>query len=209
MGRTSAGNDTKLIQTGIRLARAKGLGGFTVREVCAKSRVNLGMFHYYFTNKDNFNRKLLATLYEELMKDIRVDVSDRCSARENVRAVLRAIRRFARENRRMLSSMVGDVFGGNEKILAFISRNFTRHVSVLFAQLERAHKEGLLRVPDPLSAMLLLAPPVVFPQALAGLSERITFPWPPKVKKALRELTSGDGDGRIDLLLDAVFKGEK
>ena len=126
-----------------------------------------------------------------------------------VRAVLRAIRRFARENRRMLSSMVGDVFGGNEKILAFISRNFTRHVSVLFAQLERAHKEGLLRVPDPLSAMLLLAPPVVFPQVLAGLSERITFPWPPKVKKALRELTSGDGDGRIDLLLDAVFKGEK
>ena len=62
---------------------------------------------------------------------------------------------------------------------------------------------------DPLSAMLLLAPPVVFPQVLAGLSERITFPWPPKVKKALRELTSGDGDGRIDLLLDAVFKGEK
>lgn len=209
MGRTSAGNDAKLIQAGIRLARAKGLDGFTVREVCAKSRVNLGMFHYYFTNKDNFDHKLLTALYEELMKDIRVDVSDECPARENVGAILRAIRRFARENRRMLSALAGDVFSGNAKILAFISRNFTQHVSVLFAQLERAHKEGLLRVPDALSAMLVLAPPVVFPQVAVGLSERITFPWTPKVKKALLDLTSGQGDGRIDFLLDAVFKGEK
>ena len=55
MGRTAAGNDEKLLRAGIQLARAKGLGGFTVREVCARSRVNLGMFHYYFTNKDNFD----------------------------------------------------------------------------------------------------------------------------------------------------------
>ena len=39
MGRTSLHTDEKLLKTGAALARKKGLSGFTVRELCAKSKV--------------------------------------------------------------------------------------------------------------------------------------------------------------------------
>lgn len=210
MGRTSAGNDAKLIQTGIRLARAKGLGGFTVREVCAESRVNLGMFHYYFTSKDNFDQAVLRALYESLMKTIRLDVSDQRPARENVFNILLAIQRFARANRRLLSSLAGDIFGGNAKIIDFIGRNFTHHISVLLAQLERAAQEGSLRLPDPAAAALVLVPPVALPQLVAGLGERVSLPWRGKIKPAVAALFSDKGaEERIKFLLDTVFKGEE
>ncbi len=210
MGRTSSGNDVKLIQTGIRLARAKGLGGFTVREVCAESQVNLGMFHYYFTNKDNFDRALLSTLYESLLKNIRVEVSEEKSARENVLNILLAIQRFARENRRMLSSLAGDVFSANTKIIDFIGRNFTQHITLLLTQLERAEKEGSLALHDAANAALVLVVPLVFPQLVAGLDERVTLPWKGKVRPSVAALFSDKGaEERIRLLVNAVFKGEK
>ena len=210
MGRTSSGNDVKLIHTGIRLARAKGLGGFTVREVCAQSRVNLGMFHYYFTNKDNFDRALLSTLYETLMKNIRVEVSAAQSARANVLNILLAVQRFVRENRRLLSSLAGDVFSGNAKIIDFIGRNFTHHISLLLAQLERAEKEGMLALHDAANAALVLAMPVVFPQLVAGLDERVPLPWKGRVRPSVAALFSDKGaEERIKVLVNAVFKGEK
>lgn len=210
MGRTSAGNDAKLLQTGIRLARAKGLGGFTVREVCAESQVNLGMFHYYFTSKDNFDRAVLSALYENLMRNIRVDVSDTHSARKNVLNILLAIQRFARENRRLLSSLAGDVFGGNAKIIDFIGRNFTRHISVLLEQLERAKKEGELNMPDALTAAMVLVAPLALPQLLAGLAERVTLPWDGKAPPSVAALFSDKGaEARVKALVNAVFKGEK
>ena len=210
MGRTSSGTDEKLLQTGIRLARVRGLGGFTVRELCAESEVNLGMFHYYFTNKDNFDRALLSTLYENLMKNIRLEVSDDKSARTNVLNILLAIERFVRENRRLLSSLAGDVFSGNAKIIDFIGRNFTHHISVLLAQLERAEKEGQLVLKDAANAALVLAMPVVFPQLVAGLDERVPLPWKGRVRPSVTALFSDKGAAeRIQVLVGAVFKGEK
>lgn len=210
MSRNSSGIDDKLLQTGIRLARARGLGGFTVRELCSESRVNLGMFHYYFTNKDNFDRALLSTLYEKLMKDIRLEVSDEKSARSNVLNILLAIQRFVRENRRMLSSLAGDVFSGNARIMDFIGRNFTHHISLLLAQLERAEKAKELVLKDAANAALVLVMPVVFPQLVAGLDERVALPWKGKVRPSVAALFSDKGaEERIKVLVGAVFKGDK
>ena len=210
MGRTAAGNDVKLLHAGLRLARAKGLGGFTVREVCALCQVNLGMFHYYFTNKDNFDRALLSTLYENLMKNIRLEVSEKQSPRENVLNILLAIQRFVRENRRLLSSLAGDVFSGNAKIIDFIGRNFTHHISLLLAQLERAEKEGVLVLKDAANAALVLAMPVVFPQLVAGLDERVPLPWKGRVRPSVAVLFADKGaEERIKVLVNAVFKGDK
>lgn len=210
MGRTSSGNNEKLIKTGIRLARTRGLGGFTVRELCAESKVNLGMFHYYFTNKDNFDQTLLSTLYENLMKNIRLEVSDEKSARANVLIILLAIQRFVRENRRLLSSLAGDVFSGNAKIIDFIGHNFTHHISMLLAQLERAEKEKQLVLKDAANAALVLVVPLVFPQLVAGLDERVPVPWKGKVRPSVTALFSDKGaEERIKILVSAVFKEEK
>jgi AcrR family transcriptional regulator len=74
----------RLIKIGIELTRQKGLESFNVRELCLKAKVNLGMFHYYFKNKNKFNEIILKSVYSELMRDIKINVSDKNTPKENI-----------------------------------------------------------------------------------------------------------------------------
>lgn len=207
MGRTSSGADEKLIQTGLALARGRGLGGFSVRELCTQSGVNLGMFHYYFASKENFDQALLRVIYSEMMQDITLRVSPAEPARENVGRVLLSVHHFVHKNRALLSALAGDVLGGNQKILAFILSNFTAHVSVLVSELKRAKKAKELRSPDLADNLVILVAPVALPQMLLGLSDRTALPWGAQMQAAKLRLSSlASAQRRIALLLDAVFK---
>ena len=144
MGRTPSGNDEKMLKAGVALAKARGLGGYTVREVCARSEVNLGMFHYYFYSKDNFDREILKSIYADMMESINITLSPQASPRENVRGILISIQEFIEENRVLISSLGGDVLSGNRKTLKFIADNFTKHVEILCGEVNRAQDRGEL-----------------------------------------------------------------
>ncbi len=207
MGRTSTKADDKLIKTGIALARAKGLSGFTIRQLCAKSKVNLGMFHYHFTNKNNFDQALLKSIYADMLADININISDSASPKQNVRAVILAIHAFIQKNRVLISSLAGDVLSGNGSIVDFISKNFTVHISILRQQLVRARKLGLLKTDDEFDAMLILVPPVALPQGLLGLLERMPLNMLQNIKvKFVKHKIESGAQKRMDLLLNAVFK---
>ncbi len=208
MGRVAAGNDIKLIKAGVNLARAKGLSGFTVREVCSKSKVNLGMFHYYFESKDNFDMAVLKSIYAVMMESININVSASKTPKENVSAILFEIQDFIQKNRVLLSSLAGDVFCGNKKIIKFIAENFTQHVSILIKELKRAAKEGSLAVPGVTDAILILLPPVALPQIVLGLLARLDVALPAGLTPSIAGLMFEAGvKTRINILLNTVFKG--
>lgn len=210
MGRTPSKTDEKLIKAGVTLARKKGLSGFTVREVCAKSGVNLGMFHYYFKTKECFDQAVLKTLYRELMEEIAIEVSPDKTARENVAYILKSINAFAQKNRIMLSALVGDVFAGNKSTLAFLTSNFTEHMSVLLQELRRAQTQG--EVPRDLlfSLAVALVAPVVLPQLVLGLMSRMEGSIPQHVKTLLASAAfDHTADERIQLALRGVFGGNQ
>ena len=207
MGRSPTGSDVKMLKAGAALAKAKGLNGFTVRQVCAKSKVNLGMFHYYFSTKENFDMVVLETIYSKMIENIKINVSPSVSAKENVRAILINIQEFVKENRGLLSSLGGDVFSGNRKTFKFIAENFTKHVEILFGELQRAQKAGLLAAPSAFDAFLLLMPSVALPQVLLGLLSRLNVTLPGKVKTAaLNFMVEENASARIDMLINTVFK---
>lgn len=209
MGRTPSKTDEKLIQAGVTLARKKGLSGFTVREVCAKSGVNLGMFHYYFKTKECFDQSVLKTLYRELMEEIVPEVSPDKTARENVASILKSINAFAQKNRIMLSALLGDVFAGNKNTLAFLTGNFTEHVSVLLKELRRAQAEGDVPDDKPFLLAVQLVAPVVLPQLVLGLMGRMAGGIPQHVKALLASAAFDRSDEeRINLALRGVFGGK-
>lgn len=210
MGRTSSNTDEKLVRAGVMLARKKGLKGFTVREVCSRSRVNLGMFHYYFKTRETFDAAVLGSLYGEMMQSITLNVQPHRSARENVAAILRAIYDFARKNRRLVSCLAGDAFSGDAQTLALVTRVCTRHVSVLLAELERARKQGRLRTACVRDAVLILVPQLVMAQGLLGLGERLGKRFPAPLYQLLRQVSGPeDSARRLDFLMNAVFKGNE
>lgn len=207
MGRTSTKADEKLIKTGLSLARAHGLNGFSVRQLCAKSKVNLGMFYYHFKTKDNFDRALMKAIYTEMLADINIKISPAAAPRQNVRAALLSISAFIQKNRVLLSSLAGDVFSGNSQIAQYVQKNFTEHVAILRQQLKRAHKDGLLKTHDDIEAMLTIVPTVVMPQLLLGVIERMPLSLAKRVQGTfIKHRVESGVAKRVDLLLDAVFK---
>ena len=132
----------RLLDTGVRLARQKGLEGFNVRELCLKAKVNLGMFHYYFKNKDNFNKIILKAIYSTLLCDIKISVSDKNAPEENIERILNAVVDFFDKNRELVISLIKDLIKGNKKVYKFAADNFTVHIKMLISEIQRAKKNG-------------------------------------------------------------------
>lgn len=209
MGRKPAGSDVKMIKAGAALAKAKGLNGFTVREVCAKSKVNLGMFHYYFSTKENFDMAVLKNVYAKMLESIQIKLSPAASPKENVRAILLNIREFVKENRVLISSLGGDIFSGNRKTFKFIAENFTKHAEILLAELKKAQKEGSLAAPSAFDALLMLMPPVALPHVFLGLFARLNVTLPGNIKTSALSLLVEENSGeRLDMLINMAFKGK-
>lgn len=210
MGRSSSNTDEKLIRAGVYLARKKGLKNFTVREVCARSSVNLGMFHYYFKTRETFDAAVLNSLYGEMMSAINVEVLPTRTPRQNIEAVLRAVYAFAAKNRRLISMLMGDSFSGDRQIVSLVARLFSQHVSVLMSELERARQLGQLRTHCVRDALLFLLPQVPLAQGVLGLAERMGKNFPPKLYRQVLEV-SGEEDTfrRAQFMLKAILGDEK
>lgn len=211
MGRTSVHSDEKLLNHGVTLAREKGLSGFSVRELCARAKVNLGMFHYHFKTKERFDQEVLRSLYREMMAGIAIDVSPSAAPRKNVEHILKSVNAFVRKNRVLLSALAADIFSGDKRTLGFVVRNFTEHVSLLVGELKRARLSPAAQNQPLGSIAVTLVVPVALPQIFAGLTERLG---PGALPPAVRALAAGvwaeeTSAKRIRLLLDGVFGEEK
>ncbi len=199
-------NEEKLIHAGIVLAKKQGLV-FTVRQLCAKSKVNLGLFHYYFQSKDNFDKVLLRTVYNQMLAQMTLHVADTATPRENVEKILLGFHAFVRENRMFFSSLLGNCLSGNKKLLQFVTQNFTQHLSLISHELKRASLTERAQG-QPLPGILaLLAWPVVMPHILMGLLERLGTNAFPLQNVLLTQTLENEKQfcARLQIVLDGIF----
>lgn len=174
MTKLQSGADLKLIKAGLSLAKEKGLTNFSVRELCKKAGVNPGLFHYYFTSRENFNNAVLKELYNsELLNNFTINISSELSPKEKLIAVRDLIETFTRNNSSLISSVIMDIVSGNRQILAFIEKNFTQHIKIIFSVVEECKKEGLLENADTVTLVLSLVVPLVAPNVMAGILSKI------------------------------------
>lgn len=210
MGRLSLHTDKKLLACGMALARKKGLSGFSVRELCAKSKVNLGMFHYYFKTKERFDQEVLRAIYNQMIQDITIEISPRLSARKNTEHILKSVHVFVCKNQVLLSALAADILGGDKHTLQFIVQHFTEHVSLLLQQLRRARLTAQAAAMPIGSLAVTLVLPVALPQLFSGTLERLGRNLlPPAAQKAIASVLAEENtDKRISLLLQAAFEEE-
>lgn len=200
----------KLLKTGAQLAKKYGLK-FSVRQLCTQSKVNLGLFHYYFKNKENFDKELLTAIYEQMMADITPQISPNAKPRENITNILLGLHRFAGNNRMFLSSLMGEVLSGNKQMLCFLTQNFTKHIALLQKELKRASiRPELKKQPFP-ALIATVALPIIFPQIVMGLLERVCTNALPFNMDLLTQTTQNEKQlrTRIEQSLNTLLGEEK
>ncbi|MGE5094618.1 MAG: TetR/AcrR family transcriptional regulator [Betaproteobacteria bacterium] len=204
MPRPSRNLDQALLQAGRELFPAAGCSGLSVREVAQSAGLNLGMFHDHFKSREAFVRALLQSVYEEMYGQFAFQVSG-TDPLLNLRAGLRFMGRFLRDNRAMLARVIADALCGEPLAVEFLQRNAPRHLGVLQMLLAEAVARRQMRKLAPVQALAFcagaLGAPVLFGGAITH-SGGLTRAAARKLHDAL--LSDHAIDERIDLALEAL-----
>jgi AcrR family transcriptional regulator len=208
--RPSRNLDQALLAAGRALFPERGCTGLALREVAEAAGVNLGMFHYHFGSRDAFLRALMQQAYEEMFATLTLDAGRAADPVANLRAGLRVLGRFLRDNRPFISRVLADALAGEECAREFLRDNMPRHIGVLHRFIVEGQQAG--RIVPLASAQVLatcvgaLAMALIFGGALAQGGSL-----PPAMSKMIQDtlLTDAAIDERIDLALCAITRGVK
>ena len=202
MARPSRNLDQVLLAAGRELLPQRGCAGLSVREVAERAGVNLGMFHYHFRTREVFLRAVLQQAYEEMFATLRLEADRGAPPVEGLRAALRVLGRFLRDNRPLLARVFADALGGEACAREFIRDNLPRNVAVLRRMYLAGRRGGALRAVAFEQALGLLAVALALPILAGGTIAASGMVGEARRRSLERTLlTDAAIDERIDLAL--------
>lgn len=142
MARKSSHADRKLISEGRRLLIKKGASSLSIRELADAAGVNLGMFSYYFRNKETFTQIILEEIYNDFLSDLAVD--EESDDLENLRRQLLVMAKFARDNRVLILSLLNDVLNKERAVQKFVRAKMNRHFLIIAKTVKRCQRKGIV-----------------------------------------------------------------
>ena len=210
MARPSRNTDQALITAARKLLPKTGCTGLNLRQVAALARVNLGMFHYHFKSKENFQRKVLQAVYEDFFRQLNQELEKGTTEPSSqLAAALGALGRFSRENRALLLSLLRDALNGDPVVLDFLKQNIQRHTSLITDLICQAQaREALIDIEPPVLFVFLMIT-VNLPNFMTELLERSDAKKPfGRPLKEVRTLFATDEaiQQRLELALSAITK---
>ena len=124
MSRPSRHLDKALIKAGKQIIIKGGASSaISIRKVCAKAKVNTGMFNYFFKNRDNFLKIVHDELYEDLFAEMQSAALQGTSSVEKLKIALLTLGKITRERRQMFRALITDTLN-KEKVISIITKDF-------------------------------------------------------------------------------------
>ena len=210
MPRPSRDIDRKLLDAGAAMLPDTGIAELSVRAVCARARVPVGMFHYHFKGKDEFVQALLQETYDDFFVTFSEAAARPGPPLERLRRVLTAFGRFARDHRVFYAVLARELLNGQPQAASFIGRNFPRHATVISGLMRECLDAGLVR---PLPLPVLLAFTMTGMGAPNILVSSLERRGPGRVlgqpRKTLAKVMLSDAviEERVDMILAGLTRG--
>lgn len=207
MTRPSSNADVKLLDAAKELLPKTGFTNLSIRMVARKAGVNLGMFNYHFKTKEAFVERLLLDTYDEFFNKFTIESQTGKTSVEQFRNAVFTIAVFARDNRDIIAMLIEDVIMGNKKIIEFLRKNMTKHVSIILKLLRQCQKDGYIIKISLFNLVPVIAASIVGPNIVIRLVEKHVAT---DIKLKLLVKLIGIQiltDKAIKQRLDIVFKG--
>lgn len=210
MTRPSRHTDQKLIRAALALLPTTGYTRLSMRAVAAKAGVNLGMFHYYFKNKEEFTRRVADEFYATFFNKFTLEVETGKNPKEQLRKAILTLMRFFREHRRLLFALGRDVLEGDHTLVPMMESLLPRHGVILIRLMLECKKQGLIAdIPIPIIITFILGS-IAGPIAVLTVLERIKLHPPLDLAKKVAipfMLSDQVMEQRLDLALRALEPG--
>ena len=207
MTRPSRNTDRSMLDVGLTMVKEAGVTSLNIRDLATRAGVNLGMFHYHFKTKDAFARQVLQEIYDANFVHFTAAITahPEVPAVDQLRGVLGAVARFAREERSFLAGLAMDLANGSAVVRDFVQTNFPRHMKIIFELLVKAQAEGGIVNLAPPTLIAFIASSIMGPSFAAAMVTRVQgeqFAWLPQIFE-----TFIFSDEAIEQRLDLVMRG--
>lgn len=177
MPRSESETYRRLIQAGKDLLPEQGMARLSIRRVCRRAKVNLGMFHYHFKTKNIFSRLVIEEIYDYFFRRLRVQVhvSGGKEIRKNLMIGLATVARAVRDERHIAAALISDAVRGHAPTLSFLVANVPRHGRVIGGLIAKGMRRRIFRkVPLPIAEFAVhfttMAPCIFFGMLERGFS---------------------------------------
>lgn len=209
MPRPSRHLDRALLAAGRALYPATGCSGLTIRQVCEAAGVNTGMFNYHFGTRERFLRAVMQQAYEEMFARFTLAAAPAPGPAPQpealLRASLRVLGRFLRDNRPFIARLLADALSGEAVAREFIRDNLPRHATVIAGLVAAGAARGTLRPLAPAQALGIVAGALAMPiLAVGAIADSGELPRAAARSLAASVMTDEAIDERIELVLLAL-----
>lgn len=139
MTRPSHNIDVLLFEKGQELLLEVGFDKFSVRNLCKKAGVNLGMFHYYFKTKENFIELLIEQVFAQYLNEQKEAAKKHTKAIDKLRAVMCQRAVTGLKNKRLLFMFFKELI--NRSFDKIIKRHRKEELKFLVPIIEQCKKD--------------------------------------------------------------------
>jgi len=144
MARQSTHLDTKLIRVGLRLIAQEGTKSLTVRRICQAAKANLGMFSYFFKDKETYLKQVFAALREEFFAFLDMAAVQHQNAHEQLVYFQHKAVAFAYEHTNLMRALLFDFTMDETLHESYMGKGIIVPLDLPFELIDRAQKQGYL-----------------------------------------------------------------
>lgn len=203
MTRPSHNIDMLLFEQGQKLLLDVGFDNFSVRELCRKAGVNLGMFHYYFKTKDNFIELLIGQVFEKYLNEQKQAAKKQSKAIDKLKAVVYQRALTGYKNKRLLFIFFKELI--NRSFDKIIKRFRKEELKFLMPIIEQCRKDGDISNDLEIKYILPFLMPTVNFAVAAELFKISHIDKDGSIVKSKKN----DFEKYINKLIDTIFRGLK
>jgi AcrR family transcriptional regulator len=172
MKQSTEGADQLMLGVARQIVRKEGWSALRIRDLVKQADVNLGMFHYHFQSKENFKKIVLQAFYEEFFQRFIVVSREGSDPLVQFRNSLVTLGIAARDERRLLLSLLRDVLNEDPEVMEMMESTVGRHVSVLRKLLKKCQKERkIVQIPAS-QALAFIMSSMNFPTLIGAAMEK-------------------------------------
>ena len=208
MSRPSQNTDLKLIRSGVKLLKKKGVSGLVLRDVAKDAKVNLGMFSYHFKGKDAFAKTVLKEFYEDFFKNFEACLSEAIQNPTHISHFEKALQRVADyilTNAETFSILVKDFLNGEKLVVDFASTQGHKHIALMLKLIQDCQRNGVIRKDIAPTQILFMV--ATNAGVASAIGYRLQGIFPSQVKKLIQsEVLSQD---KVKIRIHVLIEGLK